>query len=123
MELHKIRLNRELNHVVYLAPHLNAFILAGDLESGLDHAPTQGLPIRPRVPFEPITNQASTTASRRTTFNRTKPGNTHLLSSAISKQKLESASDVILKYPIFRSPSSVGTLVAKLAREAFLARF
>ena len=77
-----------------------------------------GLPTRPRVPFQLITNQASTTASRRTSI-RTKPGNTSLSSSAINKERLKSASDVILKYPKLQSQSSVGTLAAKLAREAF----
>ena len=69
-------------------------------------------------PFQPITNHANATVSSKTSI-RTKPGNTYLPSSTINKQKLKSASDVILKYPKLRSPSSVGTLAAKLAREAF----
>lgn len=92
------------------------FVLAGDIESGLNHAPTRGL--QTRQPFQPITNQANATVSSKTSI-RTKPGNAYLPSSTINKQKLKSASDVILKYPKLRSPSSVGTLAAKLAREAF----
>lgn len=43
----------------------------------------------------------------------------YLPSSAINKQKLKSASDVILKYLKLRSPSCAGTLAANLAREAY----
>ena len=50
---------------------------------------------------------------------REKPSNSYLPSSAINKQKLKSASEVILRYPKLRSPSNVGTLAALLAREAY----
>ena len=80
----------------------------------MDPAPTQ-----PRVPFHPITNQVNTTATKTITSIREKPGNSYLPSSAINKQKLKSASEVILRYPKLRSPSNVGTLAAKLAREAY----
>ena len=49
---------------------------------------------------------------------RTKSRNTYLPSSAINRAKLKESSQVILKYPKLRSPSSVGTLAIKLAREA-----
>ena len=41
------------------------FILASDLESGVDPAPTQ-----PRVPFHPITHQVNTTATKSITSIR-----------------------------------------------------
>ena len=74
---------------------------------------------QPRVPFHPITNQGTTTATKGIAAIREKPGNSYLPSSAINKQKLKSASAVILRYPKLRSPSNVGTLAAKLAREAY----
>ena len=49
---------------------------------------------------------------------RTKSSNTYLPSSVINKAKLKESSEVILKYPKLRSPSNVGTLAIKLAREA-----
>ena len=74
---------------------------------------------QPRVPFHPITNQGNTTATKGVAAIREKPGNSHLPSSVINKKKLKSASEVILRYPKLQSPSNVGTLAAKLAREAY----
>ena len=72
-----------------------------------------------RVPFDPITNQVNSTATKAIASIREKPGNSYLPSSVINKQKLKSASEVIVRYPKLRSPSSIGTLAAKLAREAY----
>ena len=66
-----------------------------------------------RVPFQPITtNQAPV-------VRRVKGPSSSLPSPTINKHKLIPASEVILNYPKLRSPSRVGTLATKLARESF----
>ena len=71
------------------------------------------------MPFDLITNQVNTTATKAIASIQEKPGNSYLPSSVINKQKLKSASEVIVRYPKLLSPSSIGTLAAKLAREAY----
>lgn len=86
------------------------FVLAGNLASG---------DLVSRAPFQPITNQVNTIPATGVPLIHEKPGNVYLPSSAINKQKLKSASKVILRYPKLRNPSNVGTLATKLAREAY----
>ena len=59
------------------------FILSGDLEYGLNHTLIEG---KPHVPFQPITNKASTTVTGRATSFCTNSDNIYL---AINKQKTQ----------------------------------
>ena len=89
------------------------FILGANHETGATH---QVIPQRSST--QCVTPTVTVPSGSIATNVCTKCSNTYLPSSAINRVKLKESSEVILKYPKLRSPSTVGTLAIKLAREA-----